>query len=108
MLRVVVDNSAGGDPDLARDIASGLGTRGFDVEVREPAAGTTFDTAVHTLGAGIVLRLPERPGAEALAAVQEVVRDALMRRPSVRRRSRAIPVHVDGLPRPIDWIDVFG
>jgi hypothetical protein len=108
MLRVVVDNTAGGDPQLADDVATGLRARGFEVDLLAPAPGTMFDTAVHAVSAGVALRIPERPAPEVLTALEEVVRDALSRRPSLRRRSRAIPVHVGDAPRPIEWIDVFG
>src|ERR671926_61519 len=99
MLRVVVDNTAGGDPHLARDLMDRLGAQGFDVELRAPAAGAMFDTAVHTVSTGIVLRVAQRPAEADLAALQDVVRAALMERPSLRRRARAIPLHVEGSPR---------
>jgi len=35
------------------------------------------------------------------------VRDALMRHPSMRRRTRAVPVAVGQGGRVITWIDVF-
>jgi hypothetical protein len=108
MLRVVVDNSAGGDPQLADDVATGLREHGFDVELRPAAPGAMFDTAVHSVSAGVVLRLAERPEPPMLEGLEQVVRAALLRRPSLRRRSRAIPVHVGDAPRPIQWIDVFG
>jgi len=108
MQRVVVDNSAGGDAQLAEDVAIGLRERGFEIELRPPSPGTMFDTAVRAPSAGVALRLQERPEPGVLEALEEVVRAALMRRPSLRRRSRAIPVHVGDMPRPIEWIDVFG
>ena len=107
MLRVVVDNSAGGDPQLTADLADRLRERGFEVDVRAPAPGTMFDTAVHAVSAGVVLRVDQPPEPGVLAALEDVVRGALMRRASLRRRSRAIPVHVAETPRPFRWIDVF-
>lgn len=108
MMRVIVDNSAGGDAQLAADVERGLRDRGFDVELRAPPRGASFDTGIHPIGIGIVIRVPHRPDSVAASAIEDVVRDALMRRPSLRRRSRAVPVHLGDTARLIEWIDVFG
>jgi hypothetical protein len=106
-VRIVVDNSAGGDPQLAGDVAHGLRDRGFEVELREPRPAAMFDTSVHLVTAGIVVRVEEPPDRALLATIEEVVRAALMHRPSLRRRTRTVPVHLGETPRVLDWIDVF-
>jgi hypothetical protein len=106
-VRVVVDNSAGGDPQLAADVARALRERDLDVELREPTPTAMFDTSVHLVTAGMVIRVAERPDRTVLAAIEEVVRAALMHRPSVRRRTRTVPVHLGEGGRVLAWIDVF-
>jgi hypothetical protein len=105
---VVVDNSAGGDVDFAAEVAGLLRARGFDVEMRPPAPSTKFDTSVHLLSAGIVIRVPQAPDRALLSAIEEDVRAALLHRPSVRRRTRSVPVQLGESQRVIEWIDVFG
>jgi hypothetical protein len=105
---LVVDNSAGGDRDFAADVARGLTARGFTVEVREASRASMFDTAVHLVSTGIAIRVPEQPSREVLHAVEDVVRDALLHRPSLRRRTRTVPVHLGETGRVLEWIDVFG
>jgi hypothetical protein len=107
-VRVVVDNSTGGDVHLAQSVAGGLRDRGFDVEALEPEPTSMFDTAVHVVSSGIVLRVDERPGAADLTAIEEVVRAALESHPSVRRRARAVPVAIGAGGQVLTWIDVFG
>jgi len=107
-MRVVVDNSSGGDTQLAISVTAGLRERGHTVEVVEPAASAMFDTAVHVVSTGIVLRVDERPPPAELDEVAEVVRDALMRHPSQRRRTRAVPVALGDGGQVLTWIDVFG
>lgn len=107
-MRVVVDNSSGGEASLADDVARGLRERGFDVELRAPAAASIFDTGVHVLEAGLELRVAARPQRAELDALEAVVKAALQQRPSTRRRTRAIPVRLGDGARVVQWIDVFG
>ena len=67
-----------------------------------------FDTAVHLVSSGIVIRVPERPDAQTLDAIEEVVRAELLHHPSLRRRTRTVPVHLGETMRVLEWIDVFG
>jgi hypothetical protein len=46
-MRLVVDNSTGGDEQLAASVAEGLRERGYVVELREPEPASMFDTAVN-------------------------------------------------------------
>ena len=57
--------------------------------------------------AGLAIRLPQVPEPSVLAAVEEDVRAALLHRPSVRRRTRSVPVHLGDTARVLRWIDVF-
>ena len=107
-MRVVFDNSSGGDTQLAISVTAGLRARGHTVEVVEPEASSAFDTAVHVVSTGIVLRVDERPPPAELEEVAQVVRDALMRHPSQRRRTRAVPVALGDGGQVLTWIDVFG
>jgi hypothetical protein len=102
-----VDNSAGGDADFAEEVRALLAARGLPVELRAPSRQLLFDTAVHLVTAGMVIRVPQRPDRDVLAAIEEDVRSALLRRPSVRRRTRSVPVHLGDTPRVLEWIDVF-
>ena len=106
-MRIVVDNSAGGDAQLAADVVQGLRDRGLDVELREPKPATMFDTSVHLVTAGIVVRVEQPPDRALLQLVEEVVRGALLHRPSMRRRTRTVPVHLGESSRVLQWIDVF-
>jgi hypothetical protein len=106
-MNVVVDNSAGGDPQFAEEVARGLRARGLVVEVREPSRATMFDTSVNLVATGIAIRVAERPDRPALEAIEQVVRSALLHRPSQRRRSRSVPVHLGETARVVEWIDVF-
>ena len=106
-MQVVVDNSAGGDPFFAGEVAQGLRARGLTVELREPPHAKEFDTFVHVVSAGLIIRVSEGPDRSQLAVIEEVVRGALMQRPSVRRRARSVPVHLGETGRAIEWIDVF-
>ena len=106
-MRLVVDNSTGGDEQLAASVADGLRARGYAVEIREPEAASMFDTSVHLVSTGIVLRVDERPEHSALGEISEVVRSALMRHPSQRRRTRAVPLAVGPGGQVLTWIDVF-
>jgi hypothetical protein len=103
-----VDNSAGGDADFAAEVARLLRARGMEVELRSPGPLTKFDTQVHLLSAGLVVRVPQVPDRSMLAAIEEDVRVALLHRPSGRRRTRSVPVHVGESARVLEWIDVFG
>ncbi len=104
----MVDNSTGGDEQLAASVASGLRDRGFSVELREPSASSMFDTSVHLVSTGIVLRVQERPARSELGTIEEVVRAALMSHATPRRRTRAVPVAIGAGGRVLTWIDVFG
>jgi hypothetical protein len=106
-MQVVVDNSSGGDPQLATSVAESLRARGHAVEVRDPEPTSMFDTAVHVVSTGIVLRVDERPPRAELGEISEVVRDALQRHPSLRRRTRAVPVKLGSGGHVLTWIDVF-
>src|SRR4051794_41640063 len=91
---IVVDGSAGGELAFTEAVARGLRERGLEVQVRPPRGGSMFDTAVHLVSSGIVIRVHERPDRETLAAIQEGVRGPLLGHPSVRRRPPALPVHL--------------
>jgi hypothetical protein len=106
-MQVVVDNSTGGDAQLAATVADGLRARGYAVELREPEPTSMFDTAVHVVSTGIVLRLDEPPPHSDLGQISEVVRGALMSHPSQRRRTRAVPVALGASGQVLTWIDVF-
>jgi hypothetical protein len=106
-MRIVVDNSAGGDSQFAHEVADGLRERGIEVEFR-PSRGATFDTAVHQVDAGTVIRVDDRPDHDTLRSIEAVVRAALMHRSSLRRRTRSVPVRLGETERAIAWIDVFG
>jgi hypothetical protein len=103
----VVDNSAGGDADFAAEVAGLLRARGFDVEVRAPGRNAMFDTAVHLVTTGIAIQVPHTPERSVLGAIEQDVRAALQHRPSVRRRTRSVPVHLGETARVLKWIDVF-
>jgi hypothetical protein len=107
-MEIVVDNTAGGDADFAAEVGRRLAARGFAVEMRRPDPRAKFDTSVDLLSAGLAIRLPQRPDRELLAAIEEDVRAALLHRTSLRRRTRAVPVHLGETPRVLEWIDVFG
>jgi hypothetical protein len=104
---IVVDNSAGGDAEFAAEVCRLFRARGFAVEARAPSRRTMFDTSVHLVTAGLAIRVPEKPDGEVLAAIEHDVRAALLHRPSVRRRTRSVPVHLGDTPRVLRWIDVF-
>jgi hypothetical protein len=106
-VRIVVDNSAGGDAQFADQVAAGLRDRGLEVEVRAARAGAMFDTAVDLVSAGMVIRVSERPERALLDTVASVVRAALQHRASLRRRTRTVPVNLGESRRVIEWIDVF-
>jgi hypothetical protein len=107
-MRVIVDGTAGGEPAFADEVARGLRARGVDVELRPPRTGSMFDTAVHLVSSGIAIRVDARPDRADLLVIEEVVRAALQRHPSLRRRARTVPVHLGETARVIEWIDVFG
>ena len=107
-MRLVVDNSSGGDTQLAISVTGALRAGGHTVEVVEPELAAAFDTAVHVVSTGIVLRVDEPPQAAELEEISAIVRDALMRHPSQRRRTRAVPVALGDGGQVLTWIDVFG
>jgi hypothetical protein len=106
-MRVIVDNSAGGDSRFADDITTALRGHGFEVEIRAPGPTAMFDTAVHLVSTGLAIRVSERPDRAALTTIESVVRTALIQRPSLRRRTRSVPVHLGDTARVLEWIDVF-
>jgi len=106
-MRLVVDNSTGGDELLAPSVADGLRERGYAVELREPASTSMFDTSVHLVSTGIVLRVDEPPEGPALGEISQVVRAALLSHPSQRRRTRAVPLAIGPGGQVLTWIDVF-
>ena len=106
-MQLVVDNSTGGDEQLAAQVAAGLRARGHAVQLREPEPASMFDTSVHLVSTGIVVRTDAPPPKDTLGEISEVVKDALQRHPSLRRRTRAVPVAVGAGGRVITWIDVF-
>jgi hypothetical protein len=55
-----------------------------------------------------VIRVEERPDRETLETIEQVVRGALQHHPSLRRRTRTVPVHLGESARVLEWIDVFG
>ena len=107
-MAIVVDNSAGADVEFAAEVVRLLQARGFEVEMRRPNPRAKFDTSVNLLSAGIVIRVPGAPDRPLLTAIEDDVRAALQHRPSIRRRTRSVAVHVGESPRVIEWIDVFG
>jgi hypothetical protein len=106
-MRVIVDNSAGGDAGLATEVAGALESRGWEVELRAPGPAAMFDTSVHLISTGLAIRVSERPDRAELGAIEDVVRTALLQRPSLRRRTRSVPVHLGESVRVLEWIDVF-
>jgi hypothetical protein len=107
-MQVIVDGSEGGDADFAAEVARGLRDRGLEVELRPPSPSSMFDTGVHLVAAGLAIRVPDRPDRVTLTAIEEVVRAALLRRSSLRRRTREVPVYLGETARAVTWIDVFG
>jgi hypothetical protein len=106
-VNVIVDNSAGGDPRLAGDLARRLRAQGLEVEVRDPTRSAMFDTSVHLVSTGIVIRVAERPEPALLRVIEQVVRAALLEHPSPRRRTRSVPLQLGEGSRVLEWIDVF-
>jgi hypothetical protein len=106
-MRVIVDNSAGGDSRFAADVAAALRDHGLDVEVRSPDPTAMFDTAVHLVSTGLAIRVSDRPDRATLTEIEDVVRTTLIQRPSLRRRTRSVPVHLGDTARVLEWIDVF-
>jgi hypothetical protein len=66
-----------------------------------------FDTAVHQVTTGLVIRVSHVPERDVLAAIEQDVRTALLHRPSERRRTRSVPVHLADTARVLEWIDIF-
>ena len=104
-MQLVVDNSTGGDEQLAERVAQGLRERGFSVQLREPSSSSMFDTSVHLVSTGIVVRVQERPGRSELGTITDVVRGALRTHAVPRRRTRAVPLTLGEGGRVLTWID---
>jgi hypothetical protein len=77
------------------------------VELRAPSTQVRFDTAVHLVSPGIAIRVSQVPEPSVLAAIEHDVRAALQHRPSERRRTRSVPVHLADTARVLEWIDIF-
>ena len=75
--------------------------------MRAPGTQVRFDTAVNLVSAGIAIRVSRVPERSVLAAIEHDVRAALRHRPSERRRTRSVPVHLADTARVIEWIDIF-
>jgi hypothetical protein len=88
-------------------VARALRARGYHVVERSPGPAAMFDTAVHLVSNGLAIRVATRPSSDELGAIEEDVRAALLHRPSVRRRTRSVPVHLGDTARVLEWIDVF-
>ena len=67
--------------------------------VRAPSGQAMFDTSVHLVSTGIALRVSHVPDRSVLSAIEQDVRAALQHRPSERRRTRSVPVHLGGTRR---------
>ena len=106
-MQLVVDNSTGGDEQLAERVARGLRERGFSVQMREPSPSSMFDTSVHLVSTGIVVRVPERPGRSEMGTITEVVRGALLTHAVPRRRTRAVPLTLGEGGRVLTWIEAI-
>jgi hypothetical protein len=106
-VRVVVDNSKGSDPEFASDLRAGFDAAGFDVELRHPAPQALYDTTVHFVVEGVVVRVKDDVTRHELARLAEVVRDAEGRRRSARRRFRAVPIYRGETSEVLAWVDVF-
>ena len=106
-MHVIVDNSAGADSRFADDVAAGLRAHDLEVELRAPGPTAMFDTAVHLVSTGLAIRVSERPDPATLAQIEDAVRTALIQRPSLRRRTRSVAVHLGETARVLEWIDVF-
>jgi hypothetical protein len=106
-MHVIVDNSAGGDARFADTVATALRAHGLEVELRPPGPAAMFDTAVHLVSTGLAIRVSDRPDRATLTQIEDVVRTALIQRPSLRRRTRSVPVHLGDTARVLQWIDVF-
>jgi hypothetical protein len=103
----VVDNSAGGDREFAAEVARRLSARGLEVTRRDPDRSAIFDTSVHLVSPGLAIRVSDRPERAVLDAIEHDVRAALLHRPSERRRTRSVPIHLAETARVLEWIDIF-
>ena len=106
-VRVVVDNTKGGAPDLAAGIARALDDAGFEVEIRDPRPATRYDTGVHVVVEGVAVRVPEDCAAGDLDRVAAAVRDVEAHRSSLRQRVRSVPIHRGESSRVLTWVDIF-
>ena len=106
-MQLVVDNTREATPSSPRASPTGLRAGGHDVELREPEPASMFDT----IGASRLDRdRPARrraPEPRGVGEISEVVRAALQSHPSLRRRSRAVPVKLGTGSQVLTWIDAF-
>ena len=106
-MRVVVDNTKGGEARFASNLQESLSAAGFEVDVREPSAHAMYDTAVHFVVEAVSVRVPADIGRGELKVVAAAVRDAEARRCSERHRVRAVPIYRGETSRVMGWVDVF-
>ena len=107
-VEIVVDNSEGGDERLAEEIAQGLRDRGLAVELRPASPTAMFDTGVHLVTAGLVIRVSERPDRATPGGHRggRPCRAAAPAEPAPAHAQRAGPLS-GGRTGHIEWIDVF-
>jgi hypothetical protein len=105
--RILIDNSIGADAQFASDLQVALTAAGFEVELREPSPRALYDTSVHFVVEGVVIRLQDDPGQLDLAAIAKTVRETEARRPSEHRRFRDVPIYAGESSRVLTWVDVF-
>jgi hypothetical protein len=107
-MQVIVDNRAGEDARFAEAVVRGLREQGLAVEFQEPVSVPLLDTSVHLIAAGLKIRVSEPPDRATSAKIRSVVTEALRHHPSVRRRTRSVPVHLGESHRVLEWIDAVG
>jgi hypothetical protein len=104
-MRIVVDNSQGGDAGFAADLARILQEAGHEVELRPPSPRALFDTAVHFVVDGVAVRVPVECSRDRLRTVEQAIRDAESHR-NAHRRYRAVPIYAGETTRVLAWVDI--
>jgi LytR cell envelope-related transcriptional attenuator len=104
-MRIIVDNSQGGDAGFAADVARTLQEAGYEVEVRPPSPRALFDTSVHFVVDGVAVRVPVECGRDQLRTVEQAIQDAESHR-SEHRRYRAVPIYAGETARVLEWVDI--